>query len=219
VTQVQKSIIHENILRHYEVVEISDEEFATVLQLCEGPDLSTYLKVKKTLPEKEAKNITRQILTALKCLNENKIIHYDLKPGNILFDRGFVKVADFGLCKQMEDGMKEIDLTSYGVGTYWYLPPETFNYETDQNILISTKVDIWSVGVILFEMLYGQKPFGHGLTQNDIMRRKIMLNAKKVEFPPKPTVSKEMKEFIERCLCYNKEDRIDINEAYEMFCK
>lgn len=200
-------------------MEISDNEFATVLQLCEGPDLSTYLKVKKMLSEKEARNITRQILTALKCLSEHNIIHYDLKPGNIIFDRGFVKVADFGLCKKIEDGMKEIDLTSYGVGTYWYLPPETFDYETHQNILISTKVDIWSVGVILFEMLYGQKPFGQGLSQSDIMKRKVMLNARKVEFLSKPSVSKEMKDFIERCLCYDKDQRIDINEAYELFCK
>lgn len=217
--QVQKEIIHENILRHYEVIEISDNEFATVLQLCEGPDLSTYLKIKKCLPEKEAKNITRQILTALKFLNDRNIIHYDLKPGNILFDRGFIKVADFGLCKQMEEGMKEIDLTSFGVGTYWYLPPETFAYDTEPTMKISPKVDIWSVGVILYEMLYGQKPFGQGLSQNEILRRKVMLAAKKVEFPAKPSVSNEIKDFVKRCLCYSKEDRIDIAEAYDQFCR
>lgn len=60
---------------------------------------------------------------AVKYINElpNKIVHYDLKPQNILFHKGRVKVTDFGLCKTMKDDVME--LTSQGVGTYWYLPP------------------------------------------------------------------------------------------------
>lgn len=54
---------------------------------------------------------------------DNKIIHYDLKPSNIMFHQGKIKILDFGLCKQMESEDTKIGLTSQGVGTYWYLPP------------------------------------------------------------------------------------------------
>lgn len=57
-----------------------------------------------------------------------------------------VKVIDFGLCKKMESEETKIDLTSQGVGTYWYLPPETFF----ANAEISSKVDVWSLGVIFY---------------------------------------------------------------------
>jgi tousled-like kinase len=103
-----------------------------------------------------------------------------------------VKISDFGLAKIMEDNKDKIELTSQGVGTYWYLPPECF----DNGISppeISSKVDMWSCGVILYEMLYGIKPFGHSLTQDRILKDGVIINAKKVEFPPKPVVSEDCK--------------------------
>ena len=128
-----------------------------------------------------------QVSSALKYLNEIKppIIHYDLKPGektisflvqvgissqsligNILLTGGSVsgdiKITDFGLSKIMdsenynpEHGM---DLTSQGAGTYWYLPPECFVVgKTPPKI--SSKVDVWSLGVIFYQCLYGKKVF------------------------------------------------------------
>lgn len=93
-----------------------------------------------------------------------KVIHYDLKPSNIIFDRGVVKVLDFGLCKLMDSGDSKMELTSQGVGTYWYLPPETFrNRETPPTI--SNNVDVWSTGIIFYELLYGVRPYGRGKSQ------------------------------------------------------
>jgi tousled-like kinase len=66
-----------------------------------------------------------QIFCALKYLMDQKVIHYDLKPGNILFDGGQVRISDFGLAKIMSDE-STMELTSQGAGTYWYLPPECF---------------------------------------------------------------------------------------------
>ena len=73
---------------------------------------------------------------------ETKVIHYDLKPSNIIFHNGDVKISDFGLCKAMQSEHSNIDLTSMGVGTYWYLPPECFNFKMDgdNSPKISTKV-------------------------------------------------------------------------------
>ena len=83
------------------------------------------------------------MLSALKYLNEldNKIIHFDLKPQNILFNNGEVKIADFGLAKVLEDQKDNIELTSQGVGTYWYLPPECFEMGKNSPV-IDSKVRI-----------------------------------------------------------------------------
>lgn len=139
---------HPNIVQLYDTVEIDSSSFCTVLEYCEGPDLSYYLKKHKKLPEKEAKLIIRQVMSAIRYLHElpDKVIHYDLKPQNILFHKGRVKITDFGLCKTTKEDV--IELTSQGVGTYWYLPPECF--VSDQKAMISAKVDIWSIGVIYY---------------------------------------------------------------------
>lgn len=67
-------------------------------------------------------------MSGLKYLNDQnkKIIHYDLKPQNIIFHNGEVKITDFGLCKIIDEGNEKIELTSQGVGTYWYQAPECF---------------------------------------------------------------------------------------------
>lgn len=131
----------------------------------------------------EAKLIIKQILSALNYLYnlKEKVIHYDLKPGNIIFHQGAIKILDFGLCKVMNEGDEtKMELTSQGVGTYYYLPPETFEAYDPK---ICSKVDIWSLGVIFFEMLYGRRPFGHGFSQNQIFENGIILKAYKVDFP------------------------------------
>lgn len=136
-------------------------------------------------------------MQALHYLNSHKakVIHYDLKPQNILFHRGCVKISDFGLCKIIEDDQTKLELTSQGVGTYWYLPPECFLME-GQTPKISHKVDVWSTGVILFEMIYGQKPFGNQMSQDKILKDQVILKSTSVTFPPKPSISNEAKEFI-----------------------
>lgn len=108
----------------------------------------------------------------------------------------------------------KIELTSIGVGTYWYLPPECFSHDKSGVPKISTKVDIWSLGVIYFEMIFGQRPFGHGMSQEQILKREIILSAVKVNFPAKPQITKETKSFIENCLQYFQEDRYDVLDAY-----
>lgn len=153
----------------------------------------------------------------MKYLNQahsEKIIHYDLKPQNIIFHNGGVKISDFGLCKEMSSEETKINLTSFGVGTYWYLPPECFQYSKGTAPKISTKVDVWSVGVMFYQMIYNKRPFGNGMTQNEVYKKNVMLNAHKVTFPPKPNITQESKEFILNCLQYYQEDRYDVFEAY-----
>nr|XP_048685626.1 serine/threonine-protein kinase tousled-like 2 isoform X2 [Caretta caretta] len=196
-------------------------KFCTVLEYCEGNDLDFYLKQHKLMSEKEARSIIMQIVNALKYLNEIKppIIHYDLKPGNILLVNGTacgeIKITDFGLSKIMDDdsynSVDGMELTSQGAGTYWYLPPECFVVGKEPP-KISNKVDVWSVGVIFYQCLYGRKPFGHNQSQQDILQENTILKATEVQFPPKPVVTPEAKAFIRRCLAYRKEDRIDVQQ-------
>lgn len=102
-----------------------------------------------------------------------------------------------------------MDLTSQGAGTYWYLPPECFVVGKNPP-KISSKVDVWSVGVIFYQCLYGKKPFGHNQSQATILEENTILKATEVQFANKPTVSNEAKSFIRGCLAYRKEDRMDV---------
>ena len=122
-----------------------------------------------------------------------------------------VKISDFGLAKVIENNKDITQLTSQGAGTYWYLPPECFDDKSQINI--SSKVDIWSCGIILYEMLFRKKPFGQNYSQDKILQEKVMFNARRVEFPPKPIISEECKDFIKNCLAYRQEDRYDVFQA------
>ena len=213
--QIHKEINHSKIVRHFDTIEIDNNSFCTVLEYCSGPDLATYLQRNRFIQEKEARIIITQILEGLEYLNKlpNKIIHYDLKPENIIFNNMEVKISDFGLAKIVESNNDRVQLTSQGVGTYWYLPPECF--EEKKNINISSKVDIWSCGVILFEMFFRKKPFGQNYTQDKLLKERVMQNAKVVEIPNKPNISDECKDFIRHCLAYHQEDRYDVFQALE----
>ncbi|MEQ2157348.1 hypothetical protein GOODEAATRI_000938 [Goodea atripinnis] len=202
--------------------------FCTVLEYCGGNDLDFYLKQNKSMTEKEGRSIIMQLVNALKYLNQirPRIIHYDLKPGNILLVNGTacgeIKITDFGLSKIMDgdSSADDMELTSQGAGTYWYLPPECFVVGKDPP-KISNKVDVWSVGVIFYQILYGRKvttsqhyvtqiiriafylltgcrfvffkPFGHNQSQQDIVQENTILKATEVQFPPKPVVTTEAK--------------------------
>nr|XP_032807315.1 serine/threonine-protein kinase tousled-like 2 isoform X2 [Petromyzon marinus]XP_032807316.1 serine/threonine-protein kinase tousled-like 2 isoform X2 [Petromyzon marinus] len=219
--RIHKELDHPRIVKLYDYFSLDTDSFCTVLEYIHGNDLDFYLKQHKLMSEKEARSIIMQIVSALKYLNEIKppIIHYDLKPGNILLvdgkSCGEIKITDFGLSKIMDDenynAVDGMDLTSQGAGTYWYLPPECFVVGKEPP-KISNKVDVWSVGVIFYQCLYGRKPFGHNQSQQDILQEKTILRATEVQFPVKPVASNEAKAFIRRCLAYRKEDRIHVQQ-------
>ncbi|CAF0774497.1 unnamed protein product [Adineta steineri] len=219
---ILKTLDHPRIVRLYDVFEIDTDSFCTVLEYIEGNDIDFFLKQHKIIPEKEARSVMMQTVSALRYLNNGikpPVIHFDLKPANILLGSGTssgeIKITDFGLSKQMcedtydpEHGM---DLTSQGAGTYWYLPPEVF-VQGPNPPKISSKVDVWSLGCIFFQCLYGRKPYGHNQSQAAILENQTILKAKEIEFPNKPIVSDGAKTFIKRCLTYNVRDRPDVNQ-------
>jgi len=208
--QIQKGLYHPRIVRLYDVFGIDVNTFCTVLELCEGSDFDAYLIANRPLPEREARSIITQLFEGLQYLAEQKqaIIHYDLKPGNLLYRAGEIKIIDFGLSKIMQKDQFEMELTSQGAGTYWYLPPECF-VTGQEPPMISTGVDMWSGGCILFEMLYGRRPFGHNMTQEKLLREGTVLSAQEIQFPLSPKVSDEAKDLIRKCLARDHRDRPD----------
>merc|ERR1719491_1519271 len=198
--EIQKGLKHSKVVTLQDCFPISTRAFGTVLELCNGDTLDEYMKRYGVLPEREARGIVIQVLSGLRYLNVNetgnKIIHYDLKPGNLFFQCGEVKIADFGLSKIVHQNNpgESIDLTSQGAGTYWYLPPEclVMDASQDEPPKISNKVDVWSTGVIFFELLFGKRPYGHGQSQEALRRAAMAGQAfDSVQLPASPKVSLE----------------------------
>ena len=260
--EIHRCLEHPHVVRLIDVFTLSDDSFATVMELCKGPDLDAVLKERGPLAEREARAVMLQILSALRYLagvdtpepaaaepddaadgpgsmpppgrsraeaaspsaeRRLKVIHYDLKPANVLFDDDHTaKVTDFGLSKILDEAhpvgaaaarsagveATSMELTSQGAGTYWYLPPECF--ATGSRVRISNKVDVWALGVIFYQSLYGRRPFGEGLTQDALLQGRVMLRAKDPTFPEKPAVSDEAKEFIRACLQHDQRNRPDV---------
>ncbi|ETO31573.1 hypothetical protein RFI_05551 [Reticulomyxa filosa] len=191
---IHKKLNHCRIVQLFDVFGIDINSFCTVLEYCDGMDLDHYLKMHQHLTEKEARSIMIQLFEGLSYLQsqEQPIIHYDLKPANILYKNGHIQLTDFGLAKIMESDTYEMELTSQGAGTYWYLPPECFSSSSSPP-MISPKVDIWSAGIIFYQMLYSRRPFGDDISQENLLKLNTILQANKVEFPSKPPVSAEAK--------------------------
>ena len=215
--------------------------FVTVLEYCNEHDLDYLLKMRGKLSERQARVIIAQVFSALQYFSSHasphRIIHYDLKPGNILFHHGQVRVTDFGLSKILHSNSGAADssahscmeLTSQGAGTYWYLPPECFpDNSADLTVstagsggssaaMISSKVDIFSAGVILYQMLLGRKPFGHGQAPATLLHGGVMkrANGRLLEWPDKCGVSEVTREFVQRCLSARPEDRPSIERIFD----
>lgn len=219
---IMRALDHPHLTHLYDVFPRGDNMFISVMEYSNGMDLDTYLKRYRTFKEADARLIFLQVVDVLRYLAslDSPIIHYDLKPANILLHRDDptildIKITDFGLSKiigSSREGPSDnpsIELTSQGTGTYWYLPPECF--ETSSTPRISTKVDIWSAGVIFYQMLFGKRPFAEGESQRKIWQEKLIIqSARTLKFPDVPKVSEEAKEVIRSCLAFNESERCDV---------
>ncbi|XP_048195698.1 sperm motility kinase 4A-like [Perognathus longimembris pacificus] len=149
--EIFKSVDHPNITKLYEVIETEDWLFI-VMEYLEGGDLSNYLKKVERMREEQARPMFQQILRAVKYCHDNGIAHRDLKAENILLDgRGQVKLCDFGLSTWFLPQQK-LEETC---GTLAYWAPEMFNQQRYQG----PKVDVWSLGVLLYYMVMGDVPY------------------------------------------------------------
>jgi serine/threonine protein kinase len=155
---------HEHIVDIADFGNTPDGEFYFVMEYLQGESLSDRLRRENRLNAGSALSITAQIADALNASHEQGIIHRDLKPENIFLclnrgpGRDFVKVLDFGLAKLTLSDQKVSHKTRTGsvMGTPYYMSPE----QCEGKIEIDHRADIYSLGVLLFEMLTGKVPFG-----------------------------------------------------------
>lgn len=140
--------------------------------------------------------VFKQLIDAFQVLNKYNIMHRDLKPDNIFFNQGIVKLGDFGFCKSLE----KANMTKTMLGSPIYMAPEILRGE-----IYSTKADIWSLGVVLYEMVYGFCPF----ESTTIPKLIEVLKETELEFPAKEQISEELKRLLKRLLTKDPTKRIE----------
>lgn len=144
---------HPNIINLYAFSEASDT-FSLLLEFAEGGDLYDLIQKQGRLSIERAIFFFIQICNAIKFLHSMNIIHRDLKPENILISKNIVKVCDFGLCAIINAEKRYFLNSKTFCGTYLFMAPEILrNEEYDE------KIDIWSLGILLYEMVHGEPPF------------------------------------------------------------
>lgn len=149
------TIEHANVVRIYSFGDVEGQPYLA-MEYIDGETLADRIRRLGRLPIEEAARFTRQILLALDAAWEKGIIHRDIKPSNVLIDRrGQVHVADFGLAKPMQvPGDLMLTQDGYVLGTPYYVSPEQA-----QGKPTDFRSDIYSCGILLYEMLAGERPF------------------------------------------------------------
>jgi len=176
-------LTHPNIVTVYDFGE-AQGIFFLLMEFVDGMTLRKLLQARR-LASAEALAIVPQICQALQYAHEQGVIHRDIKPENILLDKkGQVKIADFGIAKILDQAPRDIALTGAKdvVGTPYYMAPE----QIEKPQTVDHRADIYSLGVVFYEMLTGELPLGNFLppsqkVQIDVRLDEVVLHAMEKE--------------------------------------
>lgn len=150
--QAVARINHPNVVKIYEVGQEDDLCFI-VMEYINGRPLSEMLEQQAPLPVDRALDIALQVASGLACTHEHEVLHRDIKSGNIMItEDGVAKLLDFGLARI--EGVSALTLTGNVMGTLDYIAPEQVLNEP-----VDSRSDLYSFGVVLYEMLAGRRPF------------------------------------------------------------
>ncbi|RRB00091.1 serine/threonine-protein kinase [Larkinella rosea] len=202
---VQASLRHPHIALVYEFF-VENNLSCLVLEYIEGPTIEQYIKKSGPLSEEVAWNLLAQIASAMDYLHNRGIVHRDLKAGNVKIARqGKAKLLDFGLARFANS--PKLTHEGYVIGTTGSMAPEQFSGQS------SSASDCWALGVLLYEMLTGQSPFG-GSTLSEISRR-----IQKADYvaPQKlnPRLSKASERLIDKLLTVSPDRRFTARQVVE----
>ena len=205
--EIMYKLNHPNIIKllsHFE----DNEDFCLIMEYASRGQLYSFIKKQKKLNQISSKQYIKEIISAVKYLHSMNppIIHRDIKPENILIDQnGNCKLGDFGFAKYENEENKNDD--NY-CGTLEYLAPETLNNLNNQNI--GKSVDIWSLGILLFEMLTGRLPFKIEKDKLDLYKNSYNSELWKInwtdDFP------KLAKDLISRILVPDPDKRLNLDQ-------
>ncbi|MBV8828440.1 MAG: protein kinase, partial [Acidobacteriaceae bacterium] len=186
-----RNITHQNVIRIHDIGVAEGLRFIT-MEYCEGEDLGSYLHRQGKVSAPESIAIIRQICEGLEAAHKMSVIHRDLKPQNILIgEKNEVRILDFGLARSLESG----NLTRSGllVGTPNYMSPEQALGDE-----INVQSDIYSVGLIWFELLIGSLPFKGETSMARLIERTRVAAPAPVALDP--TIPPNVNDSIVRCL-------------------
>ncbi|CAD8065045.1 unnamed protein product [Paramecium primaurelia] len=202
--EIMKLIEDKNIVRLIDVLQSVNNTYI-ITEFCNGGDLREYLKKRKSIPENDAINVLKDLLHGIKALLKIGIIHRDIKPANIMIHDGLFKITDFGFAKQVDSHIDTI-MNSL-VGTPLYMSPQILKRQS-----YTSKCDIWSLGLIFYELIYGITPW-HSQNLVELMAK---LDTKPLEFPPYPKVTEQTIKIIKGCLQINEEKRISWDQLFSL---
>lgn len=178
---------HPNIIKVLESFETNNTVYYA-MDFIEGGSLDDYIARKGHLSEKEMLEISNQILDALSYMHSKNMLHLDLKPGNVMMNRGKPVLIDFGLSKQYDDAGNPETSTTIGACTPGYAPIEQSNYNSDtfSSKGLPVTMDIYALGATMFKMLTGHRPpiasdiLNFGFPESDFEGKNISSGTKNV---------------------------------------
>lgn len=195
---ILRDLNHENIVQLEESI-IKDNKLYIVLEYCPLGDLNKFFN-KVVIKEQYVKHYARQIVDGLMYLSSKNIMHRDIKPHNILLKNIYtIKLTDFGFAKYYNN----VDMTNTLCGSPIYMAPEIMKLKN-----YNYKADIWSLGVVLYELLYATHPF---TARNQFELVKVIEN-NEVQFLDYPVLTDQCKQFISILLHKNPTKRASFHD-------
>ncbi|KAM3955638.1 unc-51 like kinase 3 homolog Aduk [Aphomia sociella] len=199
-----KKLSHPHIV-HMKEFTWDDKNIYIIMEYCCGGDLSKYIHRYGRVPEKQVLYFLQQLASALQFLREKGVVHMDLKPHNLLLHKDsdgkyILKVADFGFAQHMRQGQ------ALGVrGSPLYMAPEVLQGRGD------ARADLWSVGVIMYECLFGRAPYSSSTFKELV--DKIQKKAP-IEIPRNSSITPGCQDLLTRLLQHDPDRRISYDEFF-----
>ncbi|MBT8495149.1 MAG: serine/threonine protein kinase [Deltaproteobacteria bacterium] len=197
---------HENIISVYDFFEQDGERFI-VMEFVEGIDLYDLLDICGRVPYDVAAVIAMQVARALDYIHYRTIVHRDIKPANIMVSRqGGVKVMDFGIARD-KSYERDLTQTGTGIGTPSYMSPEQILGDK-----LDARSDIFSLGIVLYQMLTGGKPFVEDEEKSVMHKIRLEKHVKCRKLNPE--IPRELERIVDKCL--EKEPRRRFRSAQQL---